>query len=147
MQQKRARYDHHHGHRAFEATTRAADMGEWTFEDIFLALWGFHLATAAAVIWQLLWRRWRRLSVKRVAKGSSLRVKCGANAGGNGFRGWKRKLRFSAWSLPKAPAYDTCSACNGQGSVMRVTTTILGQMRTTRRTCAVILQWFRKSRQ
>ncbi len=67
---------------------------------------------------------------QRRAKGSNLRIRVKLNLEEIA-NGCTKKIKVFKLVNASDVTYDTCSACNGQGQVRRVTNTILGQMATT----------------
>ena len=67
---------------------------------------------------------------KRVRKGSNLRVKVKLSFA-DIESGIEKKLKINKLVNVPGASYTTCSSCGGNGSVRRVTNTILGQMQTT----------------
>lgn len=66
---------------------------------------------------------------QRVARGSDLRIKIKLNLK-EVSNGVKKKIKVNKLVNAEGVTYDTCSTCNGQGRVMRVTQTMLGAMQT-----------------
>jgi molecular chaperone DnaJ len=66
---------------------------------------------------------------QRVARGSDLRIKIKMNLK-EVATGVKKKIKVNKLVNAEGVTYDTCSTCNGQGRVMRVTQTMLGAMQT-----------------
>ena len=67
---------------------------------------------------------------RRVRKGSNLRVKLKLTLE-EIENGVEKKIKINKLVNASGSSYDTCSTCGGNGSVRRVTNTILGQMQTT----------------
>ena len=67
---------------------------------------------------------------RRVRKGSNLRVKVKLSLA-DIEAGVEKKLKINRLVNVAGASYTTCSTCGGNGSVRRVTNTILGQMQTT----------------
>jgi molecular chaperone DnaJ len=66
---------------------------------------------------------------QRRAKGSNLRIRLKLSLE-EIIKGVQKKVKVRRLIVAKDATYDTCSTCNGQGVVMRVTNTILGRMQT-----------------
>jgi len=129
-EQKRARYDQY-GHRAFEGNA-GGGHGGMDFEDIFSRFGDLFGDGGGGGFGSFFGGGGG--GRQRVVKGSSLRVKIKLTLEEMA-SGVEKKIKIQRLVNAKGLTYETCSVCNGQGSVMRVTNTILGQMRTTQ-TCA-----------
>ena len=67
---------------------------------------------------------------RRQTKGSDLRIRIKLNLE-EMLNGVEKKVKVTRFKQADGVTYKTCTTCNGQGAVMRVTNTMLGQMQTT----------------
>jgi len=121
--QKKAKYDQY-GHQAFEGASGSGGFGgsHMNMEDIFSqfgdifgggGFGGFGGNSGG----------------QRRVKGSNLRIKVKLTLEEIA-NGVEKKVKVKRKSQAQGVKYRTCSACNGQGQVLRVTNTILGRMQT-----------------
>ena len=119
---KRARYDQY-GHQAFEGSQGGGGgFGGMNMEDIFSQFGdifggggGFSGFGGGG------------RSRQAVVKGSNLRIRLKLSLE-DILNGIEKKVKVKRLVKAKGATYKSCSACNGQGVVMRVTNTILGRM-------------------
>ncbi len=119
---KRARYDQY-GHRAFEGPQGGSGgFGGMNMEDIFSQfgdIFGGGFGGFGGG------NRQRQA----VVKGSNLRIRLKLNLE-EILNGVTKKVKVKRLIKAEGVTYNTCSTCNGQGAVLRVTNTILGRMQT-----------------
>ncbi len=117
--QKKAKYDQY-GHQAFDGSGGFGGHGGMNMEDIFSQFGdifggafggGFGGSTGG----------------QRRMKGSNLRIKVKLTLD-EVANGVEKKVKVKRKVQAAGVTYKTCSTCNGQGQVMRVTNTILGRM-------------------
>ncbi len=116
---KKAKYDQF-GHQAFDGSGGFGGHGHMNMEDIFSqfgdifggGFGGFGGGSRGGV---------------RRAKGSNLRIKVKLTLEEIA-NGVEKKVKVKRKVQAPGVTYKTCSTCNGQGQVMRVTNTILGRM-------------------
>jgi molecular chaperone DnaJ len=115
---KKARYDQY-GHQAFEGGAGGGGFGGMNMDDIFSQFGdifggggGFSGFGGGG---------------QRRAKGSNLRIKVKLTLEEIA-NGVEKKVKVKRKIQAPGVTYRTCSTCNGQGQVMRVTNTILGRM-------------------
>lgn len=118
--QKKAKYDQY-GHQAFDGAGGFGGSGHMNMDDIFSqfgdifggGFGGFSGSSGG----------------QRRAKGSNLRIKVKLTLEEIA-NGVEKKVKVKRKVQASGVKYKTCSACNGQGQVLRVTNTILGRMQT-----------------
>jgi len=115
--QKRAKYDQY-GHQAFDGSSGfGGGHGGMNMEDIFSQfgdIFGSAFGGGGG-------------GGQRRVKGSNLRIKVKLTLEEIA-NGVEKKVKVKRKVQAKDVTYKTCSTCNGQGQVMRVTNTILGRM-------------------
>ncbi|WP_070138543.1 molecular chaperone DnaJ [Crocinitomix algicola] len=121
-QNKRARYDQF-GHQGVGGASqgRGGGFGGMNMEDIFDQFGDIFGSSFGGGR--------RGSGGSRVARGSDLRIKIklGLKEVANGVT---KKIKVNKLVNAEGVTYSTCSTCNGQGRVMRVTQTMLGAMQT-----------------
>lgn len=118
--QKKAKYDQY-GHQAFDGAGGFGGGGHMNMDDIFSqfgdifggGFGGFGGSSGG----------------QRRVKGSNLRIKVKLTLEEIA-NGVEKKVKVKRKVQASGVKYKTCSACNGQGQVLRVTNTILGRMQT-----------------
>lgn len=118
--QKKAKYDQY-GHQAFDGAGGFGGGGHMNMDDIFSqfgdifggGFGGFGGSSGG----------------QRRVKGSNLRIKVKLTLE-EVANGVEKKVKVKRKVQASGVKYKTCSACNGQGQVLRVTNTILGRMQT-----------------
>ncbi|GEC73629.1 molecular chaperone DnaJ [Flavobacterium flevense] len=118
--EKKAKYDQY-GHQAFDGSGGFGGHGHMNMDDIFSQFGdifggGFGGFGGGG----------SRGGVRR-AKGSNLRIKVKLTLEEIA-NGVEKKVKVKRKVQAPGVSYKTCSTCNGQGQVMRVTNTILGRM-------------------
>lgn len=126
---KKARYDQY-GHSAFENGGYGGfGGGGMNMEDIFSQfgdIFGGHFGSGFG---------FGGGSRQARVKGSNLRIRVKLELQ-DILNGVEKKVKVKRMVKAKGVTYKTCSTCNGQGSVTRITNTILGRMQTAA-TCTV----------
>ena len=117
--QKKAKYDQY-GHQAFDGAGGFGGGGHMNMEDIF-SQFGDIFGGAFSGSFGGSSGGQRRM------KGSNLRIKVKLNLEEIA-NGVEKKVKVKRKVQAQGVSYKTCSTCNGQGQVMRVTNTILGRM-------------------
>ena len=115
---KRARYDQY-GHQAFEGPQGGGGFGGMNMEDIFSQFGDIFGGGGFG--------GGRGQSRRGVVKGSNLRIRLKLSLA-EILNGVEKKVKVKRLVKAKGATYKTCSTCDGQGVVMRVTNTILGRM-------------------
>ncbi|HCQ13795.1 molecular chaperone DnaJ [Flavobacterium sp.] len=118
--QKKAKYDQY-GHQAFDGAGGYGGGGHMNMDDIFSQfgdIFGGGFGGFSG-----------NSGGQRRAKGSNLRIKVKLTLEEIA-NGVEKKVKVKRKVQASGVKYKTCSACNGQGQVLRVTNTILGRMQT-----------------
>lgn len=121
---KKAKYDRF-GHAAFENGGAGGGFGGMNMDDIFSQfgdIFGGHFGGSFGGGFGGGSRQGR-------VKGSNLRIRVKLELK-DILNGVTKKVKVRRQVKAPGVTYSTCSSCNGQGSVMRVTNTILGRMQT-----------------
>ena len=119
--QKKAKYDQY-GHQAFDgAGGFGGGHGGMNMDDIFSQFGDIFGGGFGGGF------RGGRSSGPRRTKGSNLRIKVKLTLEEIA-NGVEKKVKVKRKVQAQGVSYKTCSTCNGQGQVMRVTNTILGRM-------------------
>ena len=121
---KKARYDQY-GHVAFENGGAGGGFGGMNMEDIFSQfgdIFGGHFGGGFGGGFSSGGRRGR-------VKGSNLRIRVRLELK-DVLNGVSKKVKVKRQVKAPGVTFKTCSTCNGQGSVARITNTILGRMQT-----------------
>jgi molecular chaperone DnaJ len=118
---KKARYDQH-GHAAFDGGGGYGGHGHMNMDDIF-SQFGDIFGGAFGGSFGGSSGGQRRM------KGSNLRIKVKLTLE-EVANGVEKKVKVKRKVQAQGVRYKTCSTCNGQGQVLRVTNTILGRMQT-----------------
>lgn len=121
---KKARYDKY-GHSAFENGGAGGGFGGMNMEDIFSQfgdIFGGHFGGGFSSGFGGGGRQAR-------VKGSNLRIRVKLELE-DILNGVSKKVKVKRQVKAPGVTYKTCSSCNGQGSVTRITNTILGRMQT-----------------
>lgn len=123
---KRAKYDQY-GHAAFEnGGAGAGGFGGMNMDDIFSQfgdIFGGHFGGGGG------FSGFGGGSRQTRVKGSNLRIRVKLDLK-EILNGVEKKVKVKRLVKAEGVTYKTCSTCNGQGSVMRITNTILGRMQT-----------------
>jgi molecular chaperone DnaJ len=120
---KKAKYDRF-GHSAFENGGQGGFGGSMNMEDIFSQfgdIFGGHFGGGFGFS--------GGGSRRARVKGSNLRIRVKLELK-DILNGVEKKVKVKRLVKAKGVTYKTCQTCNGQGSVTRVTNTILGRMQT-----------------
>lgn len=120
---KKARYDQY-GHAAFENGGYGGFGGGMNMEDIFSQfgdIFGGHFGGGGF--------GFGGGSRQNRVKGSNLRIRVKLELQ-DMLNGVEKKVKVKRMVKAKGVTYKTCPSCNGQGSVTRITNTILGRMQT-----------------
>jgi len=120
---KKARYDQY-GHAAFENGGYGGFGGGMNMEDIFSQfgdIFGGHFGRGGF--------GFGGGSRQGRVKGSNLRIRVKLELQ-DMLNGVEKKVKVKRMVKAKGVTYKTCPSCNGQGSVTRITNTILGRMQT-----------------
>ncbi|MEN8123716.1 MAG: molecular chaperone DnaJ [Bacteroidota bacterium] len=123
-QNKKAKYDQY-GHAAFEQGGQGGFGGSMNMDDIFSQfgdIFGGHFGGGFGFSGSGGSRRTR-------VKGSNLRIRVKLELK-DILNGVEKKVKVKRLVKAKGVTYKTCQTCNGQGSVTRITNTILGRMQT-----------------
>ena len=118
--QKKAKYDQY-GHQAFDGAGGFGGGGHMNMDDIFSQfgdIFGGGFGGFGG-----------NSGGQRRVKGSNLRIKVKLTLEEIA-NGVEKKVKVKRKVQASGVKYKTCSACNGQGQVLRVTNTILGRMQT-----------------
>ncbi len=118
--QKKAKYDQY-GHQAFDGAGGFGGGGHMNMDDIFSQfgdIFGGGFGGFGG-----------NSGGQRRVKGSNLRIKVKLTLE-EVANGVEKKVKVKRKVQASGVKYRTCSACNGQGQVLRVTNTILGRMQT-----------------
>ena len=118
--QKKAKYDQY-GHQAFDGAGGFGGGGHMNMDDIFSQfgdIFGGGFGGFGG-----------NSGGQRRVKGSNLRIKVKLTLEEIA-NGVEKKVKVKRKVQASGVKYRTCSACNGQGQVLRVTNTILGRMQT-----------------
>jgi molecular chaperone DnaJ len=118
--QKKAKYDQY-GHQAFEGGGYGGGHGGMNMDDIFSQfgdIFGSAFGGGGGFG-----------GGQRRVKGSNLRIKVKLTLEEIA-NGVEKKVKVKRKIQSPGVSYKTCTTCNGQGQVMRVTNTILGRMQT-----------------
>ncbi|GEC79279.1 molecular chaperone DnaJ [Flavobacterium aquatile] len=118
--QKKAKYDQY-GHQAFDGAGGFGGGGHMNMDDIFSQfgdIFGGGFGGFGG-----------NSGGQRRVKGSNLRIKVKLTLE-EVANGVEKKVKVKRKVQASGVKYKTCSACNGQGQVLRVTNTILGRMQT-----------------
>lgn len=118
--QKKAKYDQY-GHQAFDGGGGFGGGGHMNMDDIFSQfgdIFGGGFGGFSG-----------NSGGQRRVKGSNLRIKVKLTLEEIA-NGVEKKVKVKRKVQASGVKYKTCSACNGQGQVLRVTNTILGRMQT-----------------
>lgn len=122
--QKKAKYDQY-GHQAFDGAGGYGGGGHMNMDDIFSQfgdIFGSAFGGGGGF-------SGFGGGGQRRAKGSNLRIKVKLTLEEIA-NGVEKKVKVKRKIQAPGVSYKTCSTCNGQGQVMRVTNTILGRMQT-----------------
>ncbi len=122
--QKKAKYDQY-GHQAFDGAGGFGGGGHMNMDDIFSQfgdIFGGAFGGGG-------FSGFGGGGGQRRAKGSNLRIKVKLTLEEIA-NGVEKKVKVKRKIQAPGVSYKTCSTCNGQGQVMRVTNTILGRMQT-----------------
>ncbi|MEO8515123.1 MAG: molecular chaperone DnaJ [Flavobacterium sp.] len=122
--QKKAKYDQY-GHQAFDGGGGYGGGGHMNMDDIFSQfgdIFGGAFGGGS-------FGGFGGGGGQRRAKGSNLRIKVKLTLEEIA-NGVEKKVKVKRKIQAPGVSYKTCSTCNGQGQVMRVTNTILGRMQT-----------------
>ena len=122
---KKAKYDQY-GHAAFENGGAGGGYGSMNMDDIFSQfgdIFGGHFGGGG------FGGGFGGGSRQARVKGSNLRIRVKLELK-DILNGVSKKVKVKRQVKAEGVTYSTCSTCNGQGSVMRVTNTILGRMQT-----------------
>ncbi len=121
--EKKARYDQF-GHAAFENGGAGGGFGGMNMEDIFSQfgdIFGGHFGGFGG--------GFSGGGRQTRVKGSNLRIRVKLELS-DILNGVTKKIKVKRQVKAPGVTYATCSSCNGQGSVTRITNTILGRMQT-----------------
>jgi molecular chaperone DnaJ len=121
---KKARYDQY-GHAAFENGGAGGGFGHMNMDDIFSQfgdIFGGHFSGGG-------FGGFSGGSRQARVKGSNLRIRVKLELK-DILNGVTKKVKVKRLVKAEGVTYKTCSSCNGQGSVTRITNTILGRMQT-----------------
>jgi molecular chaperone DnaJ len=118
---KKSKYDQY-GHQAFEGGGGGGGFGGMNMDDIF-SQFGDIFGGGGG------FGGFGGGGGQRRAKGSNLRIKVKLTLEEIA-NGVEKKVKVKRKVQAPGVTYNTCSTCNGQGQVMRVTNTILGRMQT-----------------
>ena len=109
----------------------AADMdraaGTWKTSSVNLEIYSVQVLAVAVLLKASLVVANSLRSGRRVSKGTNLRIKVKLTLEEIA-NGTEKKIKVKRKVQAAGVTYKTCSTCNGQGQVMRVTNTILGRM-------------------
>lgn len=119
---KKAKYDQY-GHAAFNGGGGGFNGGGMNMDDIFSQFGDIFGSAFGGGFSGFSGGGQRR------AKGSNLRIKVKLTLE-EIVNGVEKKVKVKRKVQAQGASYKTCSTCNGQGQVMRVTNTILGRMQT-----------------
>ena len=122
---KKARYDQF-GHAAFENGGAGGGFGHMNMEDIFSQfgdIFGGHFGGGGG------FGSFGGSTRRGRVKGSNLRIRVKLELK-DILNGVTKKVKVKRLVKADGVTYKTCTTCNGQGSVMRVSNTILGRMQT-----------------
>lgn len=117
--QKKAKYDQY-GHQAFDGSGGFGGHGGMNMEDIFSQFGDIFGGAFGGSFGG-------NSGGQRRMKGSNLRIKVKLTLE-EVANGVEKKVKVKRKIQAAGVSYKTCSTCNGQGQVMRVTNTILGRM-------------------
>ena len=121
--EKKSRYDQY-GHAAFENGGAGGGFGGMNMEDIFSQfgdIFGGHFGGFGG--------GFSGGGRQARVKGSNLRIRVKLELS-DILNGVTKKIKVKRQVKAPGVTYATCSSCNGQGSVTRITNTILGRMQT-----------------
>jgi molecular chaperone DnaJ len=121
--EKKSRYDQY-GHAAFENGGAGGGFGGMNMEDIFSQfgdIFGGHFGGFGG--------GFSGGGRQTRVKGSNLRIRVKLELS-DILNGVTKKIKVKRQVKAPGVTYATCSSCNGQGSVTRITNTILGRMQT-----------------